>query len=220
MDFVLLLVMLINFCVLSLGMNNGELPEPAPEPAPAPASEAGPSGPPAIPETDFNVPLVSITEPAPAPAPEAGPSGPPAVPETDFNPSLVSITGPNAGEPHPGNQLLIINGLCAAPQHNGRRCWVLRWMYRRGRYEVILGPDEILNVRPQNLRLAGPADFRAVPANVFAYVDDDDDDVPLEPNQYRVIAYPDLLMFHPFALSADAHQEGAEVGVMMQNRDV
>ena len=152
MDFVVLL--LANFCVLSLGMNNDEFPEPAP-----------------------------------APAPEAGPSEPPTVPETDFNPSLVSIIGPNAGEPHPGNQLLVCTGLVNAPQHNGRRCWVLWWMSDRGRYEVILGIDEILNVRPQNLRLAVPTDFRVVPANVFAYVDDDDDDVPLEPNQYRVISY-------------------------------
>ena len=66
------------------------------------------------------------------------------------------------------------------------------------------------------------ADYVGVPANAFADLPDVDvdDDAPLEPNHHRVIAYPYLLMFHAFGLTADAHQAGSTVGIMMQSRDV
>jgi hypothetical protein len=125
---------------------------------------------------------------APAGGSAAGPTVPEAVP---FGSPFL---GHNASEPHPPNQLLVITGLQNAPQHNGRRCWVLQWMPARQRYNVVMRPDETLNVRAQNVRLPVGADFQEVPANVFANVDDDD--APNEPNQYRVVSYPDMGMFH------------------------
>ena len=119
------------------------------------------------------------------------------------------------------NSFRIITGLVAAPQHNGRRCWIQAFIGQSGRYQCVVGgtrgDPEFLNVRPANLREAVAADFVAPPADAFTALMPPILMPPLLDGEHATIAFPDMLMFQPFAMLQDPL---AAVPTMMMNRDV
>eukprot|EP01050_Picozoa_sp_SAG11_P020427 SAG11_NODE_3441_length_2445_cov_18.767263_2_plen_252_part_00 len=116
-------------------------------------------------------------------------------------PAAASAVPPPVAQfvPLPENTFRVITGLVSAQVYNGRRCWIHKWLARRGRYQVVVGgtldDPKYLNVKPQNLRKAVDEDFVAPPADIF-------DNFVYGREETPVIAFPDMLMFQPFALAA------------------
>ena len=125
---------------------------------------------------------------------------PPAAASAVPPPAAASAVTPPVAQyvPLPENTFQVITDLVSAQVHNGRRCWIYKWHARRGRYQVVVGgtldDPKYLNVKPQNLRKAVDEDFVAPPADIF-------DDFVYGREETPVIAFPDMLMFQPFALS-------------------
>ena len=118
----------------------------------------------------------------------------------------------------PPNTLRVITGLVNAPQHNGRRCWIQSFIAERGRYQCVVGgtrdKPELLNVRPDNLREAVAGDFVLPPADAFTGIVLP----PRRAGEVAAIAYPDMLMFQPFAFTTK--NLPVQTAHIMMHRDV